>query len=430
MNLNSILRFFITASISLPIGSATAQNSTGLVFLDEGAYRSIPLAQPPFRGDLPPSADLTRYFPRPGNQGQQSSCVGWATGYALKTFQESQEHKWEPTDPSRHFSPSFIYNQIKLPGGGAHFTNAFDILMEQGAMQLSEFPYDERKDTALPSSAQKQSASRFRVATWRRVNPQSKAEVKGQLAANFPVIIGAKVGDAFQGHRGAGVFRIPAGEPIDGGGHAMVIIGYDDERSAYKLINSWGDVWGDNGYAWVHYDTIARMTVEAYCVQDIVSPVDREDGKPNTPDEVPDIPQPDTLVATSDLSPPTILHNQPVANQVGMTLGVNGSIKNAKGRGTQIVIRFSFPDGRILNANTAELTFRDATGQVAVGSNQVVGIGDNINLSGNVYFIPYYALNLTPTGGSMQYNLMATVFVYVDGFEVKRSTPSPFFVKW
>ena len=429
MNLRTAFFLIIAIGTSIPVGTAIAQNSTGLVFLDEDAYRSIPLATPPFRGDLPARADLSRYFPRPGNQGRQPSCVGWATGYALKTFQESQEHKWEPTDSKRQFSPAFIYNQIKLPGGGAHFIKAFDILMEQGALQVSEFPYDEKDDSTLPSSVQKQSASRFRVATWRRVNPQSKAEVKGQLSANFPVVIGAKVGDAFQSHRGSGVFQIPTGA-IDGGGHAMVIIGYDDEKSAYRLINSWGDGWGDGGYAWVHYDTLARMTIEAYCVQDILSPVDSNDKKPDSPDQVPDIPDPGKLIATAQLTPPTMLHNQFVANQMGMTLGINGTIQKAKGRSTQIVIRFSFPDGRVLNANAQELTFRDATGQVAVGSQQVIGVSDNINLAGTVYFIPYYALNLVPTGGRMRYDLMSTVFVYVDGFEVKRSAPSPFSVTW
>ncbi len=35
------------------------------------------------------------------------------------------------------------------------------------------------------------------------------------------------------------------------GGHAMVIVGYDDKQGAFKLLNSWGEVWGDQGYGWV-----------------------------------------------------------------------------------------------------------------------------------------------------------------------------------
>ena len=44
----------------------------------------------------------------------------------------------------------------------------------------------------------------------------------------------------------------------DEGGHAMVIAGYDDSRGAFCIINSWGSVWGDNGYAWVGYDFLVN----------------------------------------------------------------------------------------------------------------------------------------------------------------------------
>ena len=34
----------------------------------------------------------------------------------------------------------------------------------------------------------------------------------------------------------------------------MVLVGYDDSQNAFKLINSWGTEWGEEGYAWVDYD--------------------------------------------------------------------------------------------------------------------------------------------------------------------------------
>jgi hypothetical protein len=44
----------------------------------------------------------------------------------------------------------------------------------------------------------------------------------------------------------------------------MALIGYSDERAAYRLINSWGGAWGDRGYAWIGYDTFARLSSEMY----------------------------------------------------------------------------------------------------------------------------------------------------------------------
>jgi hypothetical protein len=51
-----------------------------------------------------------------------------------------------------------------------------------------------------------------------------------------------------------------AKDPI-AGGHARVIIGYDDTivipgapiKGAFRVRNSWGTGWGDKGHSWVNY---------------------------------------------------------------------------------------------------------------------------------------------------------------------------------
>lgn len=50
------------------------------------------------------------------------------------------------------------------------------------------------------------------------------------------------------------------------GGHAMCVIGYDDNKSggAFQIMNSWGEQWGDRGYCWVRYTDFEHFTKEAY----------------------------------------------------------------------------------------------------------------------------------------------------------------------
>jgi uncharacterized protein (TIGR02145 family) len=36
--------------------------------------------------------------------------------------------------------------------------------------------------------------------------------------------------------------------------HAMVLCGYDDQIHAFKVLNSWGEKWGNKGYIWIDYD--------------------------------------------------------------------------------------------------------------------------------------------------------------------------------
>jgi hypothetical protein len=41
-------------------------------------------------------------------------------------------------------------------------------------------------------------------------------------------------------------------------GHAMCIIGYDDNigGGSFKLVNSWGKEWGKNGFCWLRYNDL------------------------------------------------------------------------------------------------------------------------------------------------------------------------------
>ena len=45
------------------------------------------------------------------------------------------------------------------------------------------------------------------------------------------------------------------------GRHGICLIGYDDEKEAFKFINSWGTNWGIDGYGWISYDFVASSSV-------------------------------------------------------------------------------------------------------------------------------------------------------------------------
>ena len=45
------------------------------------------------------------------------------------------------------------------------------------------------------------------------------------------------------------------------GTHLICLIGYDDNKNAFKFINSWGTDWGINGYGWISYDLVNSAEV-------------------------------------------------------------------------------------------------------------------------------------------------------------------------
>ena len=250
-----------------------SERGLGLRRLDVQAYQSAHI----IRADpvaLPSSVDLSVDTPIPGNQGSQGSCVGWAVAYAVKTYQERIERGWPLTDDRHVMSPAYVYNQIKVPGGGAYFVDAFTLLVEQGVSSWAQMPYDPLNDRTQPSSRARAEAANYKIADWGTVLRNTHAvfvqEIKRHLVAGDPVLIGVPVYPDFEYLSETNpVYDDDAG--ASRGAHAIVIVGYDDRRSAFKIANSWGTEWGIGGYGWIDYDASESLIRSAYVTKDVVA---------------------------------------------------------------------------------------------------------------------------------------------------------------
>jgi C1A family cysteine protease len=417
----------------------TAQQGTGLVFADEQQYKNIPLATSAMMGTLPSIVDLSSWFPAPGNQGDQGSCVGWAVAYGLKSYQEARERNAPPNSSNQIYSPSFIYNQIKIShcNGGSDIAQALNLLKSTGVSTIQEFPYNEFECSSIPDQSIKQSAKNNAIAEWRRVNFSDDVEVKSQLNSGFPIVIGMYVDTNFKNLQFNQIYEHQGG---DQSGHAMIVTGYDDSKQAYKILNSWGTNFGTSGYAWVSYQAFKRQVREAYTSQDIVI------NTPNSPITVqpqqninenvtnpPPIP-PHAATVSAVLNQPIIYHNQsiqtPLGMQSGMIISIPGNIYNGRGSQAQIVTRFYYPNGAPLLANSSELTYRDAHGLAATGTMRGQIFNDPTPLDNHYIYIPYYALNFQPTNGMVTHNVIVQATLYINEFEKAKSSMTPIIIKW
>ena len=130
-------------------------------------------------------------------------------------------------------------------------------VLKHGALSMADYPFhDGCEAPASPITIAR--AHDFTVQGLTRVDIHQPDDIKAQLAQNNPVVISFKVSTAWMRLRGAEVFTEPATPPGDKhqGGHAMTIVGYDERKQAFRLINSWGKGWGDHGYAWISYNLL------------------------------------------------------------------------------------------------------------------------------------------------------------------------------
>jgi len=271
------LPFIIVLLVLFAPAVVTAQDlSTGLDVASEDLLRASRPAGAPAElveaggsRDRPGTVDLSSLFPVPGDQGPIGSCGPWSVAYAAKTYLERVERGWDQNDPSNQFSPSFLYNLVNEGRDvGSSFSSLFSVLLTRGVATLETMPYttDLR---AQPSEEAYREAAAFRARSYYRLDPDQREAIRVNLAAGNPVLFGMNVSRQFMNHRG-GTFRDTRAANL--GGHAMCLVGYDDGRRAYKLINSWGTRWGDGGFAWIDYDTFEALTNEVWVLEDRVEP--------------------------------------------------------------------------------------------------------------------------------------------------------------
>lgn len=245
---------------------------SGLQFVPPEELRGIPLAELPYAGfELPTTVDLSDHMPPPGHQAQQNSCAAWASAYAVKTYQEKVEQRYRLVDNgqphwSRIFSPAFVYNQINQGrDGGATLVDALNLLRAKGALSWADMPYLSDNITQYPSSQQLQKARRFRIAYWRQVNVADVMEIKSHVHAGYPVMVGMLIDQGFY------QLKQTTWDTFDGSsqsGHAVVVVGFDDRKHAFKVMNSWGKHWSEGGYGWVSYRHFRKAAREAYVAKD------------------------------------------------------------------------------------------------------------------------------------------------------------------
>lgn len=225
-------------------------------------------AAPP--GGLPSSIMLTSQVPTPGDQQGEGSCVGWAVAYGAKSFDETVAEGWSTTTTNHQFSPSWIYNQINGGfDGGSWPSDALNLIVSKGTDTLSSFPYVNGDYTTQPSTSSFEHASHFPGKSWNTIDV-TPTSIKNVLAGHNVVIITFEVLPDFDGMNASTNTVYDDDTGSSRGGHANVIVGYNDTKAAFRIINSWGTGWGDGGYGWIAYSFVsnAKLGLTAYVLVD------------------------------------------------------------------------------------------------------------------------------------------------------------------
>jgi len=249
-----------------PVDPPNTVYSTGALPNPPEVERSLPIAEH-HRAFLPVAVDLSTRMPPVGNQGHLGSCGAWAVAYAARSYYTEVFERRDTHQPANLPSASYVYHLARQGDcdGGTNVDRVVGVL-KKGSLSLVEAPYSD-KCTPPAGPAFIARARDFRVRGVTRIDV-GKDDIKGQLARGNPVIIRLHVSTAFHKLRGPGTLTEPAPPAGDknAGWHFVTLVGYDEHRQAFRLINSWGTGWGDHGYAWISYDVLKTRITHAYAL--------------------------------------------------------------------------------------------------------------------------------------------------------------------
>jgi len=204
---------------------------------------------------LPTKVDLRKKCSPIVNQGEMGSCTANAIVSGLREYQLKNNAYWLA------LSRLFLYYQERLledsvnEDSGAMIRDGMKVLNQIGVCPEADWPYDISTFTNPPTDKMVADAAPYKVKEYHRIT--SLAQLKAALAEGLPVVIGIEVYESFESDEVASTGIVPMPDTSKEellGGHAVLVVGYDDDKSELIVRNSWGITFGDLGYFYLPYD--------------------------------------------------------------------------------------------------------------------------------------------------------------------------------
>jgi hypothetical protein len=166
--------------------------------------------------------------PPAGDQGQYPHCVGWAWWHLLQSGPLL-------ADPATLLRPDALYRE---------------------AQRVDEWPGEAYDGTSVRAGAKVlRTVGDVDGFLW----ALTVEDVVRHVATFGPMVVGSwwyeRMSDV-----GPSGYAVPKGRVQ--GAHAYLLVGWSAERAAFRLLNSWGESWGQSGRAWLYAGALERLLDE------------------------------------------------------------------------------------------------------------------------------------------------------------------------
>ncbi|KPL23431.1 MAG: hypothetical protein AMJ75_06080 [Phycisphaerae bacterium SM1_79] len=205
---------------------------------------------------IPKRVDYSNETEPVGDQRYTGSCVGWASAYGLRNWLRYQETGQKQPKFSVRFAwmgakehDPFELN-VAFDLSGTRIRDAFKIMRKFGACPDKLWPFSKLLPNPDYEDRIRREAMRHRIGIYYSLVTNQERRI--HLAKEGPFVVGVPVYSNWATIDASGVVPGPGG--AFRGGHALLVVGYDDKTQLFKFQNSWGSNWGDKGYGYLTYE--------------------------------------------------------------------------------------------------------------------------------------------------------------------------------
>ena len=212
----------------------------------------------------PKKIDLRSKFPPPYDQGELGSC----TANALCGVIAYETPGFIGSRLFLYYNERYIKNDVQNDNG-ALLSDGIDTLKIHGICSEKDWKYDASKFAVKPPQKCYQDALDHQALSVKNIK-NNMTDMKNALSQGYPFVVGITIYETFEGYEVArtGMVSMPKTYEECYGGHAVVCVGYDDDKKVWIMRNSWGTSWGDKGYFYLPYDYLLseELATDLWCI--------------------------------------------------------------------------------------------------------------------------------------------------------------------